>query len=126
MGFRWRVCLVSLLSLTLLSDASAAGSAKRGKPWLRSAGGGFYAVRQIGRGSSAHGAAVLAGTADLQPSAAARSLRRPTRDLAEALAEAPNARTAGLLAELGIPAIDGVPPIVFLSPAPQASNTDTP
>jgi hypothetical protein len=116
----WRLCLVPILIVAMQLDASAARLSKRGKPHAAHRAGSL-AVKQIRPGLAANAILSLEAADQLQlrPRGHRGSRHRlgsADRELPGALLVAPNPHTAPVLAELGIPAIDGVPPIAVLNP----------
>lgn len=116
----WRLCLVPVLIVAMQLDASAARLSKRGKDHAAHRGGSLV-VTQIQPGRAANAALSLEAADQLQLRPRGHRGNRHrlglgNRELPGALLVAPNPHTAPVLAELGIPAIDGVPPIAVLYP----------
>ena len=120
MAILWRLCLVPILIVAMQLDASAARLSKRGKHHVAHRAGSLV-VKQIRPGLAANAVLSLEAADQLQlrprgHRASRHRLGSADRELPGALLVAPNAHSAPVLAELGIPAIDGVPPIAVLYP----------
>ncbi len=110
-----------LIMAGVISSGSESWAAKPRRHVQRTGGSVDHAITQIPASANR-----LSGRGDIDLSAnslancpaARRGKCRvlPEPDLASALIEAPSAATEELLAQLGIPAIPDVPPIVILSP----------
>jgi hypothetical protein len=108
-----RLFAVSLLALALPLTASAAQAKCCKQGYGPKAGAA--AIKQLRPGVGAD-ARLLRKAAQRLERSSKRLPRRRETDLAVALSVPPNAETAPLLAELGIPAVAGIPPIAVLSP----------
>lgn len=120
MALLWRLCLVPVLIVAMQLDASAARLSKRGKHHVAHRAGTLV-MKQIRPGLAANAALSLEAADQLQlrPRGHRGSRHRlgsADRELPGALLVAPNPRTVPVLADLGIPVIDGVPPIAVLYP----------
>lgn len=120
MALLWRLCLVPILIVAMQLDASAAHLSKRGKHHVAHRAGALV-VKQIQPGLAANAALSLEAADQLQLRPRGHRSNRhrlglADRELPGALLVAPNPHTAPVLAELGIPAVDGVPPIAVLYP----------
>jgi hypothetical protein len=113
----WRVIAVGAFALALpIGDAADASHARRRGKALNFHGIGYIA--QVPSAAWRHRRVVnsrefeslYSGRAD----APYRRGRRNQVSFTDALLEEPNPATRGILADLGIPAIDGVPPIAVL------------
>ena len=118
MALLWRLCLIPVLIVAMQLDASAARLSKRGKHHAAHRAG-TLAVKQIRPGLAANAALSLEAADQLQLRPRGHRGNRPgsaDRELPGALLVAPNPHTAPVLADLGIPVIDGVPPVAVLYP----------
>ena len=123
MNFARHILIYVLLAAALAGRGSDVWAAKRIRHTQKSGGAFDHALTQIPAGFSALSRCTLATFSPDKASPASRAAvanckRRifAERDLASVLIQAPNPATAELLAQLGIPVIADVPPIVIISP----------
>lgn len=129
MKFAHCVILIALAGMgaTLLMPDAPAVAAKRKAEVLKTKRRGDFAVAQILPALPRISRRSLSGFKPLRKTAKTRCIHRnhkmaPPKTIADALLVAPNSTTIELLADYGLPIIEGIPPIFILFPDERKSR----